>query len=64
MKVLKVVCVESFSKFENGHLYDVVDIARIDFNTVFYKIEDSWYNSLCFKTLKRLRAEKLKSLGI
>lgn len=64
MKVLKVICIESFSNFKNGELYEVIDVARIDFNTLFYRIDNSWYNSLCFKTLKKVRSEKLKRLGI
>lgn len=64
MNIFKVVCLESFAKFKEGQLYEVIEVARPDSNTEYFRIGNSWYNSLCFKSIKKVRQEKLKKLGL
>jgi hypothetical protein len=64
MRLFSVVCLESFPTLESGCIYEVMDEARCDYKTIFYNIGGDWYNSTCFKELRKVRDEKLKKLGI
>lgn len=64
MRLFSVVCLENSSALEFGCIYEVIDEARFDYKTIFYNIEGGWYNSTCFKEIRKVRDEKLRKLGI
>ncbi len=64
MRLFSVICLEDYSNLRYGCIYEVIDEARWDYKTIFYNIGGGWYNSTCFKEVRKVRDEKLKKLGI